>query len=37
MEDKNFEVEFKNQQVHIKPKESSPDIAEVIGVREGKL
>jgi hypothetical protein len=37
MEDKGFAVEFKNQQVLIKPKESSPDTTQVIGVREGKL
>jgi hypothetical protein len=37
MEDKGFAVEFKNQQVLNKLKESSPNIAQVIGVREGKL
>jgi hypothetical protein len=37
MEDKGFAVEFKNQQVLIKPKEYSPDTTQVIGVREGKL
>jgi hypothetical protein len=37
MEDKGFAVEFKNQQVLIKPKESSPVTAQVIGVREGNL
>jgi hypothetical protein len=37
MEDKGFAMEFKNQQVLIRPKESSPDIAQVTGVREGNL
>jgi hypothetical protein len=37
MEDKGFVVEFKNQQVLIRSKESSLDIAQVIGVREGNL
>jgi hypothetical protein len=37
MEDKGFAVEFKNQQVLIRPKESSPDTTQVIGVREGNL
>jgi hypothetical protein len=34
MGDKEFEVEFKNQQVLIRPKESSPDTAQEIGIRE---
>jgi hypothetical protein len=37
MEDKGFVVEFKNQQALIKLKESSLDVAQVIGVREGNL
>jgi hypothetical protein len=37
MEDKSFVVEFKNQQVLIMPKDSSPNTAQVIGVREGNL
>jgi hypothetical protein len=37
MEDKDFVVEFKNQQVLIRPKDSSPVVALVIGVREGNL
>jgi hypothetical protein len=37
MEDKGFVVEFKNQQVRIKLKEYSSNIAQVIGVREGNL
>jgi hypothetical protein len=37
MEDKGFVVEFKNQQVFIRPKDSSLDIAQVIGVRECNL
>jgi hypothetical protein len=34
IEDKSFAVEFKNQQVLVRPKESSLDTAQVIGVRE---
>jgi hypothetical protein len=37
MENKGFATEFKNQQVLIRPKESSPNIAQVIGVRKGNL
>jgi hypothetical protein len=37
MEDKGFVVEFKNQQVLIRQKESILDVAEEIGVREGNL
>jgi hypothetical protein len=37
MEDKGFAMEFKNKQVFMKPKESSPNVAQVIGVSEGKL
>jgi hypothetical protein len=37
MEDKGYAMEFKNQHVLIRPKESSPDTAQVIGVREGNL
>jgi hypothetical protein len=37
MEDKGFAMEFKNQQVLIRSKESSPDTTQVMGVREGKL
>jgi hypothetical protein len=37
MEDNGFAIEFKNQQVLIKQKESSPNTALVIGVREGNL
>jgi hypothetical protein len=37
MENKGYAVEFKNQQVLIEPKESSPDTAQVIKVREGNL
>ena len=37
MEDKGFLVEFKNHQVLIGPKESSPGSAQAIGVREGNL
>jgi hypothetical protein len=37
MEDNDFAVEFKNQQVLIRLKESSPNITQVIWVREGNL
>jgi hypothetical protein len=37
LEDKGFAVEFKNQQILIRPKESSPNIAREIGIREDKL
>jgi hypothetical protein len=37
MEDKGYAVGFKNQQVLIRPKESSPEATQVIGVREGNL
>jgi hypothetical protein len=37
MEDKGFAVEFKNQQVLMRLKESRPDIAQVIAVRERNL
>jgi hypothetical protein len=37
MEDKGFAMEFKNQQVLIRPKDSSPNTAQVTGVREGNL
>jgi hypothetical protein len=37
MEDKGFVVEFKNQQILIMPKDSSPNIAQVTRVREGNL
>jgi hypothetical protein len=37
MKDEGFLVEFKNQQVLIRLKESSPDTTQVIGVREGNL
>jgi hypothetical protein len=37
MEDKGFAVEFKNQQVLLKLKDSSLDTAQVIKVREGNL
>lgn len=37
MEDKGYAVEFKNQQVLIKLKESSLEAAQMIGVREGDL
>jgi hypothetical protein len=37
MEDKGFAMEFKNQQVFIRLKESSPYTTQVIGVREGNL
>jgi hypothetical protein len=36
-EDKVFTMEFKNQQVLIRPKEHDRDIGKVIGVREGNL
>jgi hypothetical protein len=37
MEDKGYTLEFKNQQILIEPRESSPNIAQVIEVREGNL
>jgi len=37
MEDKEFIIEFKDQQVLIRPKYSSPTIDQVIGVREVNL
>jgi hypothetical protein len=37
MEDNGFAVEFKNQQVLITPKYSSPDTTQVIVVREVNL
>jgi hypothetical protein len=37
MEDKGFSMEFKNQQVLIRPKEFILDTAQVIGVRKGEL
>jgi len=37
MEDKGYAVEFKNQQVLINSKESIPEAAKVIRVREGNL
>jgi hypothetical protein len=37
MEDKGYAVEFKNQQVLIRPKEYSPNTTQVRGVREGNL
>lgn len=37
MEDKGFAVEFKNQQVFIRLKESSLNTTQVLGVREGNL
>jgi hypothetical protein len=37
MEDKGYAMEFKNQQVLIRPKESSPYAAQVMGVSEGNL
>jgi hypothetical protein len=37
MEDKDFAVEFKYQQVLIKPKEYSPNIVQAIGVKESNL
>jgi hypothetical protein len=36
-DDKGFVVEFKNKQVLIKPKESSPYTTQIIGVREGNI
>ena len=37
MEDKRYVVEFKNQHVLIRLKESSLEATQVIGVREGNL
>jgi hypothetical protein len=37
MEDKGYAVEFKNRQVLIRSKESSPKATQVIKVREGNL
>jgi hypothetical protein len=37
MEDKGFAVEFENQQVLTRSKDSSPDTTQVIGVREGNF
>ena len=37
MEDKGYAIKFKNQQVLIRPKESSLGSAQVIKVREGNL
>jgi hypothetical protein len=37
MEDKGFVVEFKNQQVLVRLKDSIPNTTQVIGVREGNL
>jgi hypothetical protein len=37
LEDKEFAVEFKIQQVLIKSKQSNLDTTQIIGVREGNL
>ena len=34
---KNYAIELKSHQVYIRPKESSPYIAQVVGVREGNV